>query len=150
MNSLSWAAGSPKRVGEPKSETIRPLEVIELDLGHRRLGPFVMLAPRALATDHLLGGKLCHTSQADLGSGILGALDDRLGHRIDVTGRRAVDDCDLAHAKTVIRANRARISQWTVRLGSPSRAQRRLAQRTLATTGQWRMRVCRAGLMLTT
>ena len=57
-----------------------------------------MLAPRILAADHLLWGELAHAAQANLGSGVLGPLDDGLGHRVDVTGRRVIDDGDVRHA----------------------------------------------------
>jgi hypothetical protein len=111
---LELRGGQPEPSRGAEREAVRPLEVTELDLGYQRLGLIVMLAPRVLAADHLLGGKLGHAAQADFRSGILGALDEGLGHLVDVAGGRVVDDCNLAHPKTLIYAVPPRISHWTV------------------------------------
>jgi hypothetical protein len=58
-------------------------------------------------------------------------------------------DGTIRHAGSVVRTNRARIRQWTVRLGSHhARRLARAPTRPAATTGHGRMRTCPAGLTL--
>ena len=106
------AGARPNRVGEPKAKPSAHSRSSSVASATNGTVAFVMLSPRVLAADHPLGSEFGDPPQAEpLPPDILSALDDGLGHLVDVAGRRVVDDGDPASGGIPLRQGIRRRSE---------------------------------------